>query len=114
MNDNLNPARTSVPFLQTLQFANPPPPVLTSSNSVQALLPFTPQTPLTHLSLALPHIHVYELGPLDTEEVAAALGGYRLGEQRLTTAWRAIQQHARAAPQPSSKQVPARWLVRIC
>ena len=46
---------------------------------------------LSYLPLALAHIHVDQLGPLDRQEVDGALGGDSLGQQRLARACRVVR-----------------------
>lgn len=66
-----------------------------------------------HLPLALSHVHVDELRPLDRQKICTALRGHRLGQQRLAAARRAVQQHARPPPQAAGEELSARVCVSV-
>ena len=57
---------------------------------------------LAELALALAVELPHDLGAVEMDEMHAGFGGYGAGEQRLSGAWRAVQQHAlgREDPQP--------------
>lgn len=65
------------------------PPTSTQASNGAGLAPSLrpmPHACLADLALAFSHVHVDELRPLDRQEADGALGGHRLGQQRLTRA----------------------------